>query len=109
VLGVIVLPYSTVGLTRALRAAKPMLVAVSDMLQACERATEAVVQGVYARHRLCQQMRTSLFSIRRVAFEERECLPQRTPQPLAMVRRCTPRVRASTIAPAAPAAMVTSP
>jgi hypothetical protein len=79
------------------------------MLQACERATEAVVQGVYARHRLCQQMRASLYGMRRIAFEERECLPQRTPQPLAVVRRCTPRVRASTIAPAEPASMVTTP
>jgi hypothetical protein len=108
-LGVIARPYSSVGLARALRLTKPVLVAVSDMLQACERATTVVVQRVFAQHRLCQLLRADLHCWRRVAFEERECLPQRSLQLLADVRRSTPRVRANTVASATPVAMVVTP
>jgi hypothetical protein len=108
-LGVVVQPYSSLGLARALRSARPMLVAVSDMLQACERASAPTVQAVFSRHRLDQRLRAHLFCLRRVAFEERECLPGRTVPLVAEVRRCTPRVRASVIAPAVSADMVTTP
>jgi len=95
VLGVIMRPYSALGLARALRCARPMLV-----------ATALVVQKVFARHRLHQTLRAHLYHVRRVAFEDRECLPSRQLVQIADVRRTTPRLRASTITPTVPVSMV---
>ena len=109
VLGVVIRPYSAVGLARALRAAQPMLIAVSDMLQACERASAMVVQRVFAQHRIGQCLRASLFCLRRAAFEERVDVQSLEPVPSATGRRGTPRIRANTMAPSTQVAMVTTP
>jgi hypothetical protein len=107
-LGVVVCPDSSAGLKRALRLAKPMLVAVADMLQASERATEVTIRCVFARHRAQQTLRSCFHFLRAETFEQGMFQRQTLP-PLAPVRRSTPRVRANTIAPVTPVAMVTSP
>ena len=107
-LGVVVSPDSSLGLARALRLAKPMLAAVADMLQASERATDAIIQCVFARHRAQQTLRFNFHFLRAEAFEQGMFERQPCP-PLASVRRSTPRLRANTMAPAETVAMVTSP
>jgi hypothetical protein len=103
-LGVVVQPEVTAGLARALRCAKPMLAAVADMLQACERASECLIGRVFAQHRARQQLRMAFDWVRADAFVDRQDRPA-----LATVVRGTPRVKASTIRPSVCAQMVTSP
>ena len=108
-LGVVVQPETTLGLSRALRGSKAMLIAVADMLQACERASESVVRRVFGEHRRHQVMRVGLGAIRLEASLSRRCLATQREVPVATVRRCTPRIKASVVGPTVPAAMVASP